>query len=64
MQQLECKILRLPLPEPPVNALPIVRHEVRGHTIILSQPDRAYEPAVAVNQYQSHMLPNARLAGL
>jgi hypothetical protein len=55
--------LRLPEPEPPGNALPIVHHTVRGDTIMLSQPHQAHD-AVDVNDYHSHMLPNARMAGL
>lgn len=55
--------LHLPEPDQPSNALPVVRHEVHGNSIILFQPEQAYE-RVAVSQYQSHMLPNARLAGL
>src|SRR5262249_29684148 len=49
--------LRLPQPESPGSALPVVRHLVRGNTIAVSQPEQAYE-GVAVNQYRSHMLPN------
>src|SRR5262249_40449491 len=45
--------LQLPAPEQPGNALPVVRHLVRGNTIILFQPDQAYEP-VAVRPYRSH----------
>lgn len=55
--------LALPEPDSPRNALSIVRHVVHGNTIVLSQPGAAYE-GIAVNQYHSHMLPNARLAGL
>jgi len=55
--------LQLPEPELPEDALPVVRHEVRGNSIVLFQPEQAYD-RVAVSQYQSHMLPNARLAGL
>jgi hypothetical protein len=55
--------LHFPKPELPESALPVVRHQVEGNTIILSQPQQAYGP-LAVNQYQSYMLPNARLAGL
>src|SRR5205807_7539813 len=55
--------LELPAPPLPENALPAVRHEVRGNTIVLLQPEQAYE-TVAVHPYQTHMLPNSRLAGL
>jgi hypothetical protein len=55
--------LQLPEPEPPSHALPVVHHVVRGNTIIVSQPDQAHD-AVDVNNYHSHMLPNARMAGL
>jgi hypothetical protein len=55
--------LELPGPQLPENTLPVVHHEVRGNTIILSQPRQAYQP-VAVSPYRSQMLPGARLAGL
>lgn len=55
--------LQLPEPDSPDNALPVVRHEVHGNSIILFQPQQAHA-RVAVSPYQSQMLPNARLAGL
>jgi Peptidase family C25 len=55
--------LRLPRPEPPADALPPVRHEVRGHSITLSVPERSYEP-VRNPPFHAQLLPNARLAGL
>jgi hypothetical protein len=55
--------LKLPTPEVPADALPAVRHEVRGNTIVLYQPEESYE-GVATGQYQARMFPNARLAGL
>ncbi len=55
--------LKLPGPERHTEALAPVRHEVHGKTILLSQPDRAYDKVVSP-PYQTHMLPNARLAGL
>jgi len=55
--------LKLPRPERPANALPSVRHEVNGKTIVLSLPEKAYDK-VTVGRYEAVMLPNARLAGL
>jgi len=55
--------LQLPEPESPLATRPSVRHAVRGNTISLYQPYEAHDP-VTVNPYHSHMLPNARLAGL
>jgi hypothetical protein len=55
--------LQMPAPELPPDALPVVHHEVRGNSIVLFQPEEAYD-RVAVRQYRSHMLPNARMAGL
>jgi hypothetical protein len=55
--------LRLPESESPPTALPNVSHVVRGNTIILFRPNQAHA-TVTVEPYQSHMLPNARLAGL
>ena len=57
--------LRLPLPEPPPaeHRIAPVRHEVRGSSIVLTLPDKAY-PEVKVGKYEANMLPNARLAGL
>jgi hypothetical protein len=55
--------LRLPRPELPANALPSVRHEVRGNTILVSLPPAAHDKVITA-KYQVQMLPNARLAGL
>ncbi len=55
--------LRLPLPERPANALPAVRHEVRGNTVVVTLPEAALD-AVYTTRYQAEMLPNERLAGL
>jgi hypothetical protein len=55
--------LRLPRPAPPGDALPAVRYSLRGNTLTLHVPDRAYEK-VSVGKYTAEMVPNARLAGL
>lgn len=57
--------LRLPQPQRPESGaeLQAVHHEVRGNTIHLTLPDKAY-PEVKVGRYEANMLPNARLAGL
>jgi len=55
--------LRLPRQQRPADALAMVRHEVRGNTIILQSPDQAYEK-ITSSQYGARMLPNSRLAGL
>jgi hypothetical protein len=55
--------LKLPRTEPPKAALPPVRHEVHGKTIIVSLPEKPYEK-VTTSKYRAQMLPNARLAGL
>jgi len=55
--------LSLPRQPRPQNALASVRHEVHGNTILLRQPDQAYEK-ITSSQYGACMLPNARLAGL
>ncbi len=55
--------LRLPLPAVPEGSLPPVRHEVKGKTITLSVPEKAYDP-VKSEKFQARMWPNARLAGL
>jgi hypothetical protein len=55
--------LELPAPKTPDDALPVVHHLVHGNSIILFQPEQAYD-RIAVNRYRSEMLPNARLAGL
>jgi hypothetical protein len=55
--------LHLPRPELPEGALPTVRHEVRGNTIVLTLPERPHNK-VTTPKYQVQMLPNSRLAGL
>jgi hypothetical protein len=55
--------LQLPRPEAPADALPAVRHEVRGDTILLHLPLEKHE-RVTSDKYRAEMLPNARLAGL
>src|SRR5207249_98935 len=54
--------VKLPRPKPPPDALPPVRYNVNGNTIVLALPEKAY-PKVKVNQYEAELLPNARLAG-
>jgi hypothetical protein len=55
--------LRLPHPPTPSDALPRVRHEVHGNSIVLWQPDHSFAK-VTSDRYQTRMVPNARLAGL
>jgi hypothetical protein len=55
--------LKLPKPAPPADALPSVRHTVKGNTIIVALPDKTY-PKVTTEKYQAQIVPNARLAGL
>jgi hypothetical protein len=55
--------LKLPRTEPPADALPPVRQEVHGKTIVLTLPEKPYDK-VSVVKYRAQMLPNARLAGL
>jgi hypothetical protein len=55
--------LELPRPEAPESALPGLRHEVMGNTIVLSLPPEALA-RVKTDRYQVAMPPNARLAGL
>ena len=54
--------LKLPRPEVPAGALPVVHHKVSGNTILLTVPDITHETATA--RYKSDMPPNARVAGL
>jgi hypothetical protein len=61
--------LKLPRPAPPDGALPPVRHEVRGDTIVLTLPEKAHERVSTHlssidKKYQTQMPPNGRLAGL
>ena len=55
--------LKLPNPAPARDALPPVRAQVEGNTIVLTQPETAY-PKVTTESYQAQMWPNSRLAGL
>jgi hypothetical protein len=55
--------LKLPAPPCPVEALPAVRHEVHGNTVVLTLPDIACDK-VSTPQYQCHRRPNTCLAGL
>ncbi len=55
--------LQLPRPAAPADALPAVRHEVRGDTILLHLPAERHE-RVTSSRYRTEMMPNARLAGL
>lgn len=56
-------MLKLPRPQPPSDALPCVRHEIKGDTLTVHLPQRSYE-IVKVDRYEARMRPNARLAGL
>ncbi|HEX5270352.1 MAG TPA: C25 family cysteine peptidase, partial [Gemmataceae bacterium] len=55
--------LTLPRPERPAGALPGVRHEVQGNTIVVSLPEKRHDK-VESSKFQVEMPPNARLAGL
>jgi hypothetical protein len=55
--------LRLPLPEPPDDALAPIRHEVQGNAIVLKLPPEHHDK-VMTTKYQVEMYPNGRLAGL
>src|SRR5262249_52847654 len=55
--------LRLPARAAPPEALPPVRHEVRGSTLVLRLPDAMHE-RVVTSKYQARIAANARLAGL
>ncbi len=55
--------VKLPQPEMPEGALPPVRHEVTGNTIVLQLPGETYDK-VKASKYQVTMQPNGRLAGL
>ena len=54
--------LRLPLPAASKDSLPVVRHKVRGNTMVISLPQTAY-PKVITAKYQTAMVANAKLAG-
>lgn len=55
--------LKLPPAELPPDAWTPVRPHVRGNQIVVTLPDRAYDPVVK-GKYHARMRPNARLAGL
>ena len=55
--------LKLPPAEPPPDAWSPVRPHVRGNQIVVTLPDRAYDPVVK-GKFHARMRPNARLAGL
>jgi hypothetical protein len=55
--------VKLKPPAPPDGALPTVRHQVRGNTLVLSLPDATHAKVVTPG-YQAEMRANARLAGL
>jgi hypothetical protein len=55
--------LKMPRPKSDTEGLLSVHHEVRGNVIELHQPAQPYEMVIS-EQYQTQMLPNARLAGL
>jgi hypothetical protein len=55
--------LTLPQPSRPADALPAVRHEVQGNSIVIQLPEKRHEK-VTSNKFQVEMPPNARLAGL
>jgi hypothetical protein len=55
--------LRMPVGKTPEAALPHIRHEVSGNTIILKLPSETHG-AVKSAKFQVDMAPNARLAGL
>jgi hypothetical protein len=55
--------LQLPRPAVPADALPPVRHEVCGDTILLHLPAEKHERVTSA-KYRTEMMPNARLAGL
>ncbi len=55
--------LKLPHPEPPRDALPGVRHQVKNDVILLARPEERYEQ-MKTEKHLARMWPNARLAGL
>jgi hypothetical protein len=55
--------LKLPRSEPPADAWSAVRPHVKGNQIVISLPEKAYDPVVK-GKFHARMRPNARLAGL
>src|SRR5205085_6421430 len=51
--------LKLPPNPAPADALPSVQHRVTGRTIIVTVPERSYDP-VRTGKYQARLTPNAR----
>src|SRR5207253_7937991 len=55
--------VRMPRPTPPENAVPAVRHVVKGNTIIVQLPDDTHDK-IETPKYEATVPANARLAGL
>jgi hypothetical protein len=55
--------LKLPRPDPPRDALPAVRQQVKDDTIVLSRPADMYE-RINTEKHTARSWPNGRLAGL
>jgi hypothetical protein len=55
--------MKVPHPTKPAEGLLTVHHEVHGNTIELRQPAQPHQRVVS-EQYETQMLPNARIAGL
>jgi hypothetical protein len=55
--------VKMPRPALPENALPPVRHVVKGNTIIVKLPEEAHDKITSA-KYQAVVPANARLAGL
>lgn len=55
--------IKLDLPDRPENALPPVRHEVHGRTVVFKLPDAAHEKVIS-ERYQAQIRANERLVGL
>src|SRR5262249_10203920 len=55
--------LKLPRPERPDGALPILKCDPKANSVTLSLPEQRY-PTVEVGPYRAELWPNGRLAGL
>jgi hypothetical protein len=55
--------VQLPRPVRPAEALPAVKHVVKGNTIVIALPDAVHDKVESA-KYQAAMRANARLAGL
>ncbi len=55
--------LKLPAPERPKNALPPIRHEVKGKYLIVTLPAQRHDKVMS-SKFQAEMPANARMAGL